>query len=1038
MRILLTANASYVPPRGGATRSNLIWLDQMAHAGHECRIVCGASGEGAPLGHHGSIGVLAVEDPARRLETLRQQMREFRPDWVLVSSEDLGHRLLREAHQGAPGRVVYLAHTPQFFPFGPASWNPDAEGAALVAQAAAIVAIGHHMAAYIESALGRPAVVIHPPIYGAGPYPDYANFDRGFLTMINPCAVKGISIFLEIARRLPEYDFAAIPGWGTTSEDRRSLGRVSNIRLLPNPKDIDQLLAQTRVLLNPALWYEGFGLIVMESMLRGIPVVASDSGGLKEAKRGTGYVIPVQTIERFEPVFDEHSMPRPVLPENDAGPWVASVRELLTDRAAYDRESTASREASSRFVSGLDAGELERLLRRLEAPAATAARHGAMRILLAQNSQYYPAHGGGDKSNRLLIEALAARGHECRVVARISVFGEAEHRRYLEDLSSRGVTPVSTANGLVTFQRAGVEVRVVTNASLRSWFVDEVAAFRPDVILCSTDDPPQLLLEAALRSGIARVVYLARATLALPFGPDCAFPSEARTERIRAAGAVVGVSQYVADYVRKYAGIPAVHVPISLMEGRDWPVLGRFDNEFVTLVNPCAVKGIAIFLGLADAFPETLFAAVPTWGTNQEDRAALERRGNVRVLSPVDDIDLLLKRTRVLLVPSLWAEARSRIVVEAMLRGVPVLASNVGGIPEAKMGVPYLLPVNPIARFETRVDEQMVPVANVPPQDLGPWREALSRLLGDRAHYEEIAAASRAAAVEYAANLNVASLEAILQEEVPVARVSDVRAQPKGLDSLSPEKRQLLALRLRKRAPSSAWFPGAGQCEGLRLFWFPHAGGGAAQAGGIRNCCPVRLPGRESRLAEAPFERMGPLVEALANAIEPYLARPFAFFGHSMGAAVAFELARLLQRRNQPLPKMLIASAARAPQYRRNHVPPPPPGDEQLIAELRRLQGMPNEVLDDPAVMRAILPALRADTVLYRNYVYTEDRPLVCPIRAYGGVDDPNVLREHLEAWAQQTSSSFALRLFPGGHFYLNGGRATLEQALVQDLEGLE
>ena len=132
----------------------------------------------------------------------------------------------------------------------------------------------------------------------------------------------------------------------------------------------------------------------------------------------------------------------------------------------------------------------------------------------------------------------------------------------------------------------------------------------------STDDPAQLLLEVALRNADARVVYLARATLAVPFGPDCAFPSEAKTERIRACDAVVGVSQYVADYIRKYAGIDAVHVPISLMEPEDWPDLGRFDNEFVTFVNPCAVKGIAIFLALADAFPQTAFAAVPTWGTN--------------------------------------------------------------------------------------------------------------------------------------------------------------------------------------------------------------------------------------------------------------------------------------------------------------------------------------------------------------------------------------------------------------------------------------
>jgi medium-chain acyl-[acyl-carrier-protein] hydrolase len=231
--------------------------------------------------------------------------------------------------------------------------------------------------------------------------------------------------------------------------------------------------------------------------------------------------------------------------------------------------------------------------------------------------------------------------------------------------------------------------------------------------------------------------------------------------------------------------------------------------------------------------------------------------------------------------------------------------------------------------------------------------------------------------------------------------------------AISPERRQLLALRLRNRAPASAWFPGADAVEGLRLFWFPHAGGGAT-ARAFPAICPVRLPGREARIAEAPFERMEPLVAALADAIRPYLAQPFAFFGHSMGAAVAFELARLLRRRGQPLPKLLVASGARAPQFRRNYTPPPASGDEQFLEDL---------------------PALRADAGLYRKYVYTEDAPLDCAIRAYGGAADSNVRREHLDAWAEQTTASFAVRLFPGGHFYIERSQAEFLAALAADLE---
>src|SRR5690242_5628557 len=109
-----------------------------------------------------------------------------------------------------------------------------------------------------------------------------------------------------------------------------------------------------------------------------------------------------------------------------------------------------------------------------------------MRILLAQNSLYYPAHGGGDKSNRLLMEALAARGHECRVVARIPVFGE--QAKYVGQLEARGQV-WSAADGVVRFERKGVDVHVVTAGNLRAYFERQFEEFGPDVTLASTDDP---------------------------------------------------------------------------------------------------------------------------------------------------------------------------------------------------------------------------------------------------------------------------------------------------------------------------------------------------------------------------------------------------------------------------------------------------------------------------------------------------------------------------------------------------------------------
>lgn len=387
MRILLTANASYVPPRGGATRSNLLWLEYMAAQGHACRIVAGAlaesAGKRAQMAQEGldrqtaearGVEIESVADRARQACELRRHIREFQPDWVLVSSEDLGHVLLREAHCAAPGRVVYLAHTPQFFPFGPASWNPDASAAELVRSAAGVVAIGHHTAAYIRRHTGRDAAVIHPPIYGSGPFPDLSSFDGGLVTMVNPCAVKGLSIFLELAERFPAYGFGVLPGWGTTSADRARIAARGNIAVLPNCRHIAEFLSRSRVLLMPSLWHEGFGLTVMEAMLHGIPVIASDAGGLVEAKLGTPFVAHAPVIERYEPVFDEYFLPKPVIAPVDLQPWTDTLRALLTDRELYARVSAVSRAAARGFVGGLDAGRMPAYLQSLTPGTAAPAR----------------------------------------------------------------------------------------------------------------------------------------------------------------------------------------------------------------------------------------------------------------------------------------------------------------------------------------------------------------------------------------------------------------------------------------------------------------------------------------------------------------------------------------------------------------------------------------------------------------------------------------------------------------------------------------
>jgi len=190
--------------------------------------------------------------------------------------------------------------------------------------------------------------------------------------------------------------------------------------------------------------------------------------------------------------------------------------------------------------------------------------------------------------------------------------------------------------------------------------------------------------------------------------------------------------------------------------------------------------------------------------------------------------------------------------------------------------------------------------------------------------------------------------------------------------------------------------------------------------------CPILLPGRESRLSEPPIDNMPELLEKLAAAIRPYTDLPFAFFGHSMGAGIAFELTRILDRH----PRLLVASAARAPQYRTNLEPRPDPPDADLLDQLSRLGG-------DREALAAALPILRADTRLYRNYRFEPGPPIPVPIAAYGGMADPNIRSEHLEPWSQLTSRAFRRREFPGGHFYLETDPDAVQAALTIDLADL-
>ena len=231
----------------------------------------------------------------------------------------------------------------------------------------------------------------------------------------------------------------------------------------------------------------------------------------------------------------------------------------------------------------------------------------------------------------------------------------------------------------------------------------------------------------------------------------------------------------------------------------------------------------------------------------------------------------------------------------------------------------------------------------------------------------------------------------------------------------------------------------------LRLFCFPFAGGGAWVFNSWADRLPadiqretelwaVHLPGRESRRAQPPFTELAPLMDALTPLLAPLLTRPYALFGHSMGALLSFELACGRRSQGAVGPVHMIVSGHRAPRLPDRNLPVHQLSDHDILAKLRRLGGTPDEVLRNPELMEMYLPLLRADFAVCETYVYEHREPLTCSLTVLGGTDDPQVSRKDLAAWRVHTSGSFSLHMLPGGHFFLQGARSLFLQVLGQDL----
>lgn len=228
----------------------------------------------------------------------------------------------------------------------------------------------------------------------------------------------------------------------------------------------------------------------------------------------------------------------------------------------------------------------------------------------------------------------------------------------------------------------------------------------------------------------------------------------------------------------------------------------------------------------------------------------------------------------------------------------------------------------------------------------------------------------------------------------------------------------------------------------MRLICLPFAGGMAQSfhpwaepLSMVAELCAVALPGRGTRIKEPSIDRMDELTAAVSDAVRGLLDRPFALFGHSMGALLAYELARELERTGAPAPLRLFVSGFRAPDLPARGDPLHVLPDDALAGRLDEFGGTPPKVMESNAMMELFLPPARADLAACETYEHVPGPPLEVPITAFGGRDDRLVSEDELRAWRRHTSGAFTARFFEGGHFYLREREAEFVEVLGWLLE---
>lgn len=228
----------------------------------------------------------------------------------------------------------------------------------------------------------------------------------------------------------------------------------------------------------------------------------------------------------------------------------------------------------------------------------------------------------------------------------------------------------------------------------------------------------------------------------------------------------------------------------------------------------------------------------------------------------------------------------------------------------------------------------------------------------------------------------------------------------------------------------------------IRLFCFPYAGASPAffrdwhkQLLDSIELFVVHLPGRGSRIKEPAFTQMQALTEVIVKEIVPYINQPFVFFGHSLGALIAFEVACELRRQFNLTPIHLFVAACPAPHLSPSGSPSYQLPEPEFIERMKIGNGTPDEILKNPKLMAKFLPLMRADAELGDTYTYREQDPLNSAISVFGGREDFLVSEKELVAWYKYTQNYFRIQMFPGNHFFINNNLEQLLKVLSDELK---